>query len=64
MDYIAENMDIPRLKAMGAFWRQFPPLPVMIAHYLGAVTKKPDPVDNEAALAELMTIAPERPRAA
>ena len=38
-DYIAENVDLPRLESLNRYWDQFPPLHVMVASYLGLKPK-------------------------
>lgn len=39
-DYIEECMTIPRVKALMRHWEKTPPLPVMIAAYLGIKPKQ------------------------
>lgn len=34
-------MDIPRLRAMGDYWRRIPPLHITVAAYLGAIQEPP-----------------------
>lgn len=34
-DYIAENVDLPRLKALNLYWSDNPPLHRMVASFLG-----------------------------
>jgi len=34
--HIRDELDLPTLTALREQWAQFPPLPVMVAHYLGA----------------------------
>ena len=34
-DYVEEHMTMPRLKALHEEWRRHPPVPLMIAAYLG-----------------------------
>lgn len=45
-DYVVEHIDIPRLTHLKDYWSQFPPLAIIVAHYLGAAkpkeTKSPD----------------------
>lgn len=48
--HIRDELDLPTLAALRAQWAQFPPLPVMVAHYLGAA--KPKPVAEQAARLE------------
>ncbi|MEQ1663171.1 MAG: hypothetical protein ABL877_10805 [Thiobacillus sp.] len=38
--HIREEIDLPTLAAMREQWEQYPPLPVMVAHYLGAAKPK------------------------
>jgi hypothetical protein len=39
-DYVADNVDIPRLTYLRDYWSQFPPLPIAVAHYIGAAKPK------------------------
>jgi len=34
-EYIAENIDLPRLESMNRYWRKSPPLHLMVQAYLG-----------------------------
>lgn len=34
--HIRDELDLPTLDALRAQWHAFPPLPVLVAHYLGA----------------------------
>lgn len=34
--HIRDELDLPMLNALREQWAQFPPLPVIVAHYLGA----------------------------
>ena len=38
--HIREEIDLPTLAALNEQWKQYPPLPVMVAHYLGAANPK------------------------
>lgn len=49
--HIREELDLPTLRALREQWAQFPPLPVMVAHYLGAAKPKA-PVRKVTDLAE------------
>jgi hypothetical protein len=41
--HIREELDLPTLVALREQWEQYPPLPVMVANYLGAANpKKPE----------------------
>lgn len=44
--HIRDELDLPTLAALREQWEQFPPLPVMVAHYLGAA--KPKKTDKQA----------------
>lgn len=58
-DYIAENMDIPRLTALNEYWADNPPLHIMVKSLVGI---KPKEIEDEGHLAELMASIPETPR--
>lgn len=34
-EYVDQNMDIPRLLAMNAYWAKHPPLHIMVQSYFG-----------------------------
>jgi hypothetical protein len=34
-DYVAENVDLPRLEALNRYWKGHPPVHVMVAAYFG-----------------------------
>lgn len=38
--HIRDELDIPTLDAMREQWEQYPPLPVLVANYLGAANPK------------------------
>lgn len=38
--HIREELDLPTLISLREQWAQFPPVPVMVAHYLGAAKPK------------------------
>jgi hypothetical protein len=38
--HIRDELDVPMLRALRDQWAQFPPLPIMVAHYLGAAKPK------------------------
>lgn len=42
-------MDIPRLKALGDYWRRVPPLHLTVAAFLGAIKDPEEPADLVAA---------------
>lgn len=44
-DYVAESMDIPRLKKMQHYWQDNPPVHVMVAAYLGIKKRKPPKIE-------------------
>ena len=44
-DYVENHMTVPRLKAMHEEWQRNPPLPLMIATYLG-IRKEHGSSDN------------------
>ena len=43
-DYVAENVDLPRLEALNRYWAQLPPLHLMVAAYFGIKPKEQEPV--------------------
>ena len=55
-DYVLEHMDFPRLEALREQWRQFPPLNVLVAHYLGAA--KPAATAADAVAPDEQTFLP------
>lgn len=34
-DYVADNIDLPRLKHLGDYWAQHPPIHILMAGYVG-----------------------------
>lgn len=38
-EYIENNMDLPRLASMNAYWAKHPPLHLMIQHFMGIEAK-------------------------
>lgn len=34
-DYVAENIDLPRMKHLGDYWAQHPPMHILMASYVG-----------------------------
>ncbi|HFC8542721.1 TPA: hypothetical protein ACFP4Q_000835 [Neisseria weaveri] len=34
-DYVAENIDLPRLNHLGEYWKQHPPVHILVAAYMG-----------------------------
>ncbi|STZ77344.1 hypothetical protein [Bergeriella denitrificans] len=34
-DYVAEHIDLPRLKHLGNYWKQHPPVHLLVAGYMG-----------------------------
>lgn len=47
-EYIGERLTLPRLYALYAHWRKFPPVAVSVALYLGIKPKAPAPQDDSA----------------
>jgi hypothetical protein len=35
-------MTLPRLAELGAYWKDVPPMHILVAAYFGALKKKPD----------------------
>lgn len=29
------NMDLPRVQALNAYWQRYPPMHILVAHYVG-----------------------------
>lgn len=56
--HIRDELDLPTLDAMNAQWKAFPPLPVLVAHYLGAA--RPEPTEAPASLDEQDVIPTQR----
>lgn len=49
-EYIENNMDLPRLASMNAYWAKHPPLHLMIQHFMGIEAKSEfdeQPLDAE-----------------
>lgn len=61
-DYIADNMDIPRLMELKKYWAKNPPLHMMVKGYLG-LGKEEQP-QEEGNLADIMAMAPQTPGSA
>lgn len=34
-DYVAENIDLPRINHLGAYWKQHPPMHILLAAHVG-----------------------------
>ncbi len=45
-DYVEGNMTMPRLKALHEEWQRHPPLPLMVAAYLGIKPKEEGTADE------------------
>lgn len=60
-EYIAEHVDLPRLKALTDYWQQQPPVHVMVAAYLGCSKKtSQQPIQNASEFVPVNTVtAPE-----
>ena len=57
-DYVEEQVDVPRLAAMSAYWEDYPPLHVMVAAYLGIGKAADAPAQtSDAQIEELMAMA-------
>jgi len=54
--HIRDELDLPTLAALREQWAQFPPLPVMVAHYIGAA--KPRKQDEQAGRLEDQDVIP------
>lgn len=56
-DYVEQELDVPRLTALTTYWRNNPPLHVMVAAYLGikpkATPKENDPAEIDAFVSAL-----------
>lgn len=52
--HIRDELDLPAVESLHAQWRQYPPLPMMVAHYLGvarpARPKAPASLDEQDAM--------------
>lgn len=43
-DYVDEQMTFPRLEALNKYWRQHPPVHILVAGYIGY--KAPAPIEE------------------
>ena len=34
-DYVAENLDLPRIQCLNEYWREHPPVHILVASYMG-----------------------------
>ena len=34
-DYVADNLDLPRIKHLNEYWREHPPVHILVASYMG-----------------------------
>ena len=69
-DYCRDHVDLPRLRALDAYYAKNPPLHVaamLIARALGVEMtggdETPELSDQDAEMAQLLSMIPERPRA-
>ena len=67
LEYVGENLDLPRLKSLNKYWRKYPPLQVLLAAYVGY--KEPEKLtsddgnvvkEQEEAMAEFFANVPQR----
>ncbi|QMT41238.1 hypothetical protein [Neisseria shayeganii] len=49
-DYVAENIDLPRIQHLSEYWRRHPPVHILVASYIGY--RAPDPATLAAEEAE------------
>lgn len=52
-DYVEENLDLPMLSALSAYWADVPPIQVMIASYLGIKPKSAQKINDPGEIAAL-----------
>jgi len=57
-DYVETEIDIPRLLALNEYWRQYPPLQVMVAAFMGykAPPKASGAVNDPAEVQQLFSM--------
>lgn len=48
-DYVAENIDLPRLKHLNAYWAAHPPVHILVAAYMGYKGQKSAQEQEESA---------------
>ncbi|MFK7088685.1 hypothetical protein AAFM71_07695 [Chromobacterium violaceum] len=59
-DTITQQFDLPRLEAMNTYWRNHPPLHLMVAAYLGIKPETPaTPTDDQPDLATVLAQFPQ-----
>lgn len=58
-DYVLQEVDIPRLEALNAYWKEMPPPHIMLAARWGVL--KPKDAEKPQDLSELMAIFPQEP---
>ena len=34
-DYVADNLDLPRIRHLNEYWREHPPVHILVASYMG-----------------------------
>ena len=56
-DYVAEHLDLPRLKALNLYWADNPPLHRMVASFLG-IEPTPSAPQQSASLEEAAEFIP------
>lgn len=62
-DYVLEHVDLPRLESLNAYWRDYPPLHVMVRDYLGIKPKTKQQADPQAeAQPDLMAVYAQFPQ--
>lgn len=52
-DYVAENIDLPRIGYLSEYWRNHPPVHILVASYMGI---RPSEQPNEADEAEAVNM--------
>lgn len=52
-DYVAENIDLPRIGHLSNYWRRHPPVHILVASYMGI---RPSEKPNEADEAEAVNM--------
>lgn len=50
-DYVADNLDLPRIGHLNDYWREHPPVHILVASYMG-IKPSSSPVQSETDEAE------------
>lgn len=50
-DYVAENLDLPRIGYLNDYWREHPPVHILVASYMGIKSSKSQQSEEDEAAA-------------